>query len=238
MRYFVAYIKTLTAINQRNLKKVKKNIFWVIILISTTCLSQRIRGFGGFGIYLDMDFDKSSFASVNGGLEFKINKLIKPEIQFECFFGTLPDRTSEDSNGIVTELLVRSVTATNLSICSKINFGDNEDLVFFQILPIFNITNIRAKGAEFILNTSQTNLIKTDSDSFSEKRFSFGIGAGILFNLSDESFQAIALNLYYNNIDIGNALTNLKFYNGIYHTQQSFGIGVKYYFGFIKHKKK
>ena len=216
---------------------MKKNIFWLLILLSTTCFSQRIRGFGGFGLYLDRSFEKSVFASVNGGLEFKINKLVKPEIQFEYFFGSLPDRTTEDSNGIVTELLVRTVSATNLSICPKITFGDNEDPVLFQILPFFNITNVTAKGAEFNLNSAKTNLIKTDSDSYSEKRYSFGIGTGIVFNLSDESFQAIALNLYYNNIDLGNALTNLKLNKGIYHTQQSLGIGVKYYFGFVKHRK-
>ena len=217
---------------------MKTTIFWVILLLSTTCLAQRVRGFGGFGIYLNKSFENSAFASVNGGLEFKINKLIKPEIQFEYFFGSLPDRTTEDSNGIETELLVRTVSATNVSICSKINFGENEDPVLFQILPLFNITNITAKGSEFKQNGTNTNLVKTDTDSFSEKRYSFGLGAGIVINLSKESFQAIALNVYYNNIDLGNALTNLKFNKGTYQTQQSLGIGVKYYFGFVKHKKK
>jgi hypothetical protein len=230
--------RLLISIDKYNRKKMKTTIFWAIILVSTTCFAQRVRGFTGFGIYLNRSFEKSGFASFNGGLEFKLNRIIKPEIQFEYFFGSLTDRTTEDSNGIKTELLVRSVSATNLSICSKINIGDIETPVLFQILPIFNITNSTAKGSKFNQNNTNTNLIKTDTDSFSEKRYSFGLGVGIVFNLSEERSQAIALNLYYNNIDIGNALNNLKFNQGIYQTQQSLGIGMKYYFGFVKHKKK
>ena len=217
---------------------MKKHFFCLIIIISTTSFSQTVRGFGGFGIYLDRSFDKSGFASLNGGLEFKVNKILKPEIEFEYFIGALPDRTTEDLDGVTTELLVRTVYATNMSITSKISFGNEDDDVHFQILPIYNITNVVAKGSLFTLNNTKTDLIKTDSDKFSETKHSLGIGIGVLFDLSDESFQSIAINLYYNNIDIGSALTKLKFNKGTYQTQQSLGFGVQYYFGFSKKKNK
>lgn len=217
---------------------MKKYFFYLITIISTTCFSQTIRAFGGGGVYLNRSFDKSVFASLDGGLEFKLNKFLKPEIEFEYFIGALPDRTTEDLNGSTTELLVRTVYATNWSISPKISFGNEDDRVHFQILPIYNITNVVAKGSLFTSNNTRTDLVKTNTDKFSETKHSLGIGIGILFDLSDDFFQSIALNLYYNNVDLGNALTKLKFNKGTYQTQQSLGIGVQYYFGFGKKKNK
>ena len=215
---------------------MKKYIISIVILVSTISFSQKIRGFGGFGVYRDVEFKKSGFASFDGGLEFKITNTLKPEILIEYFVGAIQDRKTYDLNGIETELLVRTVAATNISICPKINLANYEDHVHLQILPKYNITNVVAKGSLFTLNSSKTELVKTDMNTFSETKHSIGIGIGVIFDVNDESFQSIALNLYYNNIDIGNAVTKLKFNKGVYHTQQSFGIGVQYYFGFVKHK--
>lgn len=215
---------------------MKKIINYFFLFLPVLLHSQKIRGFGSIGTYLDRSFDKSIFVNIGGGLEYKVHENFKPEIEASYFFGSIPDRT-EEIEGVTTESLVRVVNATNIAICPKIIFGDDDEPMRFQILPKYNITNSFAQGSFFKLNSSKTDFIKTDSDKFSETRHSFGIGIGVIFGLSDESFQSITLNLYYNNIDIGNALSKLKFNKGIYHTQQSFGIGVNFYLGFVKKNK-
>jgi opacity protein-like surface antigen len=215
---------------------MKKLLFYLVLFLSSTCFSQAVRGYGGVGAYMNRSFDKSTFISFDAGLECKITKILKPEIEFQYFLGAVPDRTTENASGVTTELLARSVYATNLSISPKISFGLEGDHVHFQLLPKYNFTRVVATGSLFTANNTNTEFIKTDSDKYSETRHSLGIGIGVLFDLTDDTFQSIALNLYYNNIDIGNAVTKLKFSNGSFHSQQSLGIGLQYYFGFSKKK--
>jgi len=213
---------------------MKKKIFFLIITISSSCLSQTVRGFGGLGAYMNRQFEKSAFVSFDAGLECKATQFLKPEIEFQYFLGGVPDRTTENASGVTTELLVRSVYATNWSISPKISFAFEDNHVHFQLMPKYNLIHVVAKGSVFTLNNTNTEFVKTDSDTFSETRHSFGIGAGFLFDLMDDTFQSIAVNVYYNNIDLGNAISQLKFANGSYQTQQSLGLGVQYYFGFTK----
>lgn len=217
---------------------MKKYFFYFLLLLTSVTYSQKIRGFGGFGVYLNRNFDNSGFASFNTGLEYKVNTFISPEIEFEYFIGALPDNTKEDESGVETELLVRTVVSTNFSISPKIILGDEEDFIHFQIIPIYNITNVVAKGSLYTLNDKKNDLIKSDTDEYRETRHSLGIGIGALFDLNEDSSQSLAFNVYYNNINMGNALTNLKFNKGIYSTNQSLGIGIKYYFCFSKKKIK
>lgn len=216
---------------------MKKIIYFFCLFCSCSCFSQKIRGFGGFGIFLNKGFEKSSFFSIDGGLELKINNVIKPEIEIDYFFGALQDKTKEDINGFETERLTRTISASTISVCSKILLGNEEDNVRFQILPKYSISKVFGNGSLFTFDTTKQTYRKTDSDKYSEISHALGIGIGILFDLSDDTFQSIAANLYYNNIDLGNVLTNLKFNTTNFHTQQSLGIGINYYFSFSKRKK-
>ncbi|MEY2691712.1 MAG: hypothetical protein RIT03_102 [Bacteroidota bacterium] len=216
---------------------MKNLLFYFILFLSTTCFSQVVRGFGGIGAYMNRSFDKSTFISFDAGLECKATKYLKPEIEFQYFLGAVPDRTTENASGVTTELLVQRVYAANLGLTPKISFGLEGNHVHFQLMPKYNFTRVVATGSLFTPNNTNTEFIKTDSNTFSETRHSLGFGIGVLFDLTDDTFQSIALNLYYYNIDIGNAVTNLKFANGTYHTQQSLGFGVQYYFGFAKKNK-
>ena len=215
-----------------------KKVVVLVILISSISFAQKIRGFGGVDGFLNRSFDQSGFAAINVGAEYKINDFFKPEVKLGYFLAALQDRTSVDSNGLETELLVRTATAFNIGIITKINFGDEDDTVHFQILPIYNYVNVIAKGSQFTLNAAKTDLIKTAANKFVDKRHSVGFGIGVLFDLSDETFQSIAINLLYNNVDIGNALTSLNYSNRTFRTDQSLGLGIKFYFGFVRKKTK
>ncbi len=208
----------------------------VIVALSTSTYSQTVRGFAGFGYYRNTQFEKSAFVSIDGGLEFRAYKVLKPEIKVSYFLIALQDNTTSDANGIETELLTRTVTASNISLSPKICFGDDDETAHLQIIPMFNITNVVAQGAFFELNGDKTKFVKTDSDKYTDTRHSFGLGLGLLCDLSNETFQSIAINLYYNNIEFGDAIANLKFKKGNLQTRQTLGFGIKFYFGFVKKK--
>jgi hypothetical protein len=216
--------------------KIKTLLFLLFLALSANSFSQRVRGFGGFGYYRNTQFEKSGYASIDVGLEFKAYKILKPEIKATYFLVALQDKTTTDANGVETDFLTRTVTASNISLSPKICFGDEDETVHLQIIPMFNLTKVIAQGSFFVLDNDKTQFIKKDSDKYSEIRHSFGLGMGVLLDLSDDTFQSIALNLYFNNIEFGNAISNLKFKKGNLQSYQTLGIGIKYYFGFVKKK--
>lgn len=216
---------------------IKKYILCACLFYYCFSYSQKVSGFAGFGIYLDRSLDNSGFYSINGGLELKLIDNLKPEVEFNYFFGAAQDRTKEDENGFETERLVRTMSAANISLSPKIIIGDKENNIRFQILPKYNFTKVFAKGTLFTYDNAKAEHINTDSDKTSEIRHSIGVGVGFIFDFSDKKTQSLAFNLYYNNIDIASALNNLKFGNANYNTQQSLGLGIIYYFGLYKTSK-
>ncbi len=206
----------------------------IIYFITLQANSQIIRGSAGIDIYKNIAFEKSGFASVNIGLEFKISHYIKPELNLRYFLGTLPDSNVFNTDGTFKENLIRTVSAKNISFCPKFILNDFEAPIRFQVIPSYDITQIIAKADLFKINNANTGVSKIDSDEFKETIHSFGMGIGIVFDLDEDSSQSLALTLYYNNIEIGNAISNLKFDTTKYNTNQNIGVGVKYYFSFRK----
>lgn len=216
-----------------------KNLFVVFfIALSSSTFSQIVRGFAGVGYYRNTQFEKSAFVSIDGGLEFRAHKVLKPEIKASCFLVALQDNTTTDANGVETGFLTRAVTASNISLSPKICFGDEDETAHLQIIPMFNITNVVAQGAFFEFNSDKTKFVKTDSDKYTDTRHSFGLCIGLLCDLSNDTFQSIAFNIHYNNIEFGDAIANLKFKKGNLQTRQTLGFGINFYFGFIKKKNK
>jgi hypothetical protein len=219
---------------------MQKKILNIIIFLSCyICSSQKIRGFGGLELIKNTSFDRSGFAKIDIGFEYKLGNLVIPELEFGYFLGALQNQTFENDSGKEIGFVVRTVNAYNLNLISKINFGDEDEMVHFQILPLYNITCITAQGALFNLDKNKNQFIKTETDNVKQTEHSFGIGIGVLFDINNDTFQSIALNLNYNNIELGDALSQLKFTNNpIIQTNQNLSIGIKYYFGFKKKKTK
>lgn len=217
--------------------ELKKIIITFILFFNSFVFSQRVNGFGGFSVFLNRSLDKSLLVSINCGTEIKINDNFKPELEFNYFIGSLPDKTNEDENGFEIDRLVRVISAFNVSLNPKFVFGNIESNIRFQISPKFNLTKVFARETLFIFDKSNLQYINTESDKASVIKYSMGICLGFIINLADNKSQSIALNLLYNNIDLGNALSDLKSGNTNIHTHQSIGIGIVYYFGLFKTNK-
>lgn len=213
----------------------------LFLFLSFICFSQKIRGFGTVGI--DLKAKGADFNSVNvgAGIEFIVFYKLKPEVEISYYFAGLNARTEENELGKEISRLERSVIAQNISFSPKITFEDFDSELnegFFQIFPIYNITRVQAKGFYYIENKGFAALKLSDSEKFTEIGHSFGIGIGLYFNFSEKNSQSFGLNLVFQNIDLGNAVNNLKFTKGTYNTQQTIGLELKYYFSFVKKKIK
>ncbi len=221
---------------------MRKTIFVLVLLISTNVYSQKIKGFGTISAYLAAgSFQKSTYGNLGIGLEYNLNTWVRPEVEATIFFGALQNSEDIDfATGFITDKYYRSFTAENLCLSPKFTIdisNDLEKISLFQIIPRFNFTRIQAEEKHYNLNSKKTDYDLADSDKVIEFRQSIGIAIGFYIELSDKKSDAMSFNLYYNNIDFGNALSNLRHSKSSIHTNQVLGAGVNYYFGFVKKKK-
>lgn len=213
-------------------------ILYSLLLVSSLSVNaQRVRLFAGGSAYLDNDFLNSTFVEIKVGSELKINRIIKPEIELSGFLGGIEDDISRNDQGVATEIFTRAVSALNFSFCPKIYFGSTNNSVgsgHFQILPRYSISKIEARGNLFTINQSNPSSSTSEKEILTEWQHSLGIGLGIDFGISHKNYDSLSLNLYYNGVDMGNALSNLKHSGGKFATNNVLGFGINYYFSFKK----
>lgn len=206
-------------------------------MISLSINAQWVRGFVGGAVYLDKDFTNSTFIGGEGGAEFRISHLFKPEIGVSFLAGALEDAITRNDQGIITNTYRRTVSAFDYSFCPKIVLGsaDNEVGVgHFQIAPKYFISKIEARGNFSTINQSNPSKSISEKEKVVEWQHSLGIGIGIDFAVSHKNYDSLSLNLYYQGIDLGNTLTSLKHSESKFSTKDVLGFGINYYFSFKK----
>ena len=216
-----------------------KNFFAIafLLLISFSSYSQKLVGLGGFGLYLDNSFDNNSYFSANLGLEYNITNYLKPEVRVEYFLGSLPEIATFNEAFVETELFNRNISAIVVGISPKINLSKKDETVQFQIIPMYNFTTVFADANLLTLETQPNTYRQTDNEKVTDVQHSVGIGVGVLLKIESSTYQAIAFELNYNNIDLGKAFTKIDFNRDAFHTNQAFGLRIKYYFGFASEQK-
>lgn len=215
-----------------------KNVFYFLFLVvSLSTNAQRVRTFTGLGAYLDNDFKNSTFLEAKIGTEFKITYFLKPEIEINYQVGALHDIEIHDSQGNLSNFFVKKVSAVNYGFCPKLSIGDSDNekgTGHFLILPKYTISKIEARGNYTTINQSNLSKSIEEKEIITKWEHSFGIGIGIDVGVSN-NYDTLALNLYYNGIDMGSALNSLK-HNGTikFSTKNVIGFGINYYFSFKK----
>lgn len=205
----------------------------ILLFCSLFATAQRIKPFAGFSLYLDTDFEKSGYAGANLGAEFKIKHYFKPEIETSILFGRLQNRTLKDDLGNDTDLFVSNVYAVNFSFSPKICLGNEQEngTSFVSIRPKYNFSRIQSNGSHFIINKVNPLNSVEEKDEYLEWKHSLGIGLGFDIYISDKNSNAVAIILYYQGIEMGDALSKLKFSTLNYSTKDVLGIGITYYIG-------
>lgn len=209
-------------------------------MVSFGSFAQKIRPFIGVSGYIDSDFVNSGFADIKVGLEFNATYYLKPEIEINYMFGDLEKLTYRDDVGLVLSEYSKNVSAVNFSFCPKIclgNKGKYGSSDYIQILPKYSYSMIEAKGYKVSRNPNDLSKPIKESEIIPDVKHSIGIGVGYVFYLSQENTDTLTLNLYFNNIDLGNALNGLK-QDRRYKTQDVIGFGVNYYFSFKKKQSR
>ncbi|WP_166923515.1 outer membrane beta-barrel protein [Flavobacterium poyangense] len=217
---------------------IKKVFYLLLILFCIKSNAQYVRVYAGFGLYAASDFKSNSFGELGGGVEVKMHRFFKPEVGLSYFFGSLEDYNRLDNNGTILDVSSKKVNAVNYNITPKIalystevNAGD----VFLQILPRYNVSKIEAERLYTVINQSNPEKSVTKRETLTQWQQSIGIGVGIDIVLSDKSYDTVAINAYYNGVNLGKPLTDINNSSSRYNTN-TVGMGVSYYLGFGKKK--
>ncbi|MBX9808215.1 MAG: hypothetical protein K2X95_10505 [Flavobacteriaceae bacterium] len=217
-----------------------RNLFLFVLLVYY-CESnaQAIRPFIGGSAYLQWDFEKSSFAGVNAGAEFKIKPYFVPELECSYFFGSIEDASKYKFGAplVQTELYIRSVSSLNFSFCPKIAIGNkNDGASYLVILPRYTFSKIEAKGDFVEYNENGTYINHNEFEKSTQQ--SLGLGVGLDIPLSDDNSNSIGFILYYNGINLGKAINSLQHSTGYeFNSNGVLGLGVNYYFSLRKSSK-
>jgi hypothetical protein len=213
---------------------MKKIILFTLLVISINAKGQTVRGFGGFSAYLQWDFEKSSYAGLNAGAEYKITSYLMPELECSYFFGSLEETSRYNTEFIQTSSYTRSVSSLNFSFCPKIALGNKKDGAgYLVILPRYTFSQIEAKGDFIAVNESKT---LTESRDFQKgSQHSLGIGIGCNIDTSDENSNSLCLILYYNGVNLGKVINDMEYSSGYKINDKGvLGAGLNYYFSFKK----
>jgi hypothetical protein len=214
-------------------------ILFVLLVFSVGAKAQIVRPFIGGCAYLQWDFEKSSYAGVNVGAEFKIKPYFMPELECSYFFGGIEDATKYEIGIplVQTELYIRSVSSLNFSFCPKIAVRNkNDGASYLVILPRYTISKIEAKGNFVEFNENGTS--KNNYEFEKSTQQSLGLGVGLDIPLSGDNSNSICLILYYSGVNLGKVINNLEHSTGYeFNSNGVLGAGVNYYFSFRKSSK-
>ncbi|MRX41826.1 hypothetical protein GJU43_21290 [Flavobacterium sp. LC2016-23] len=217
---------------------IKKTLFFLLVLFCLKSNAQHARVFANISAYSHSDFENNSFAEVGAGLEVKVHRFLKPEIGVSYFIGSLEDYSRNDALGNTLDIRTSKAYALNFNLTPKISLYSkevNSGDVFIQILPRFNVSKIGADRHYTLINQTKPSASVTTKETVSEWQHSFGIGLGIDIVLSDNSYDSISVNLYYNGVNMGKALTEVN-HSGSRVNTETLGLGISYYLGFEKKK--
>ncbi|TEB44481.1 hypothetical protein D0809_12110 [Flavobacterium circumlabens] len=217
---------------------IKKILFFLLVLFCIKSNAQHARVFANISAYLHSDFQNNSFSEFGTGLEVKVHRFLKPEVGVSYFIGSLEDYSKVDQQGNTLDLRTSKVYALNFNLTPKISLYSkevNSGDVFIQILPRFNVSKISADRYYTVINPIKPSASVTTKETVSEWYQSFGIGLGIDIVLSDKSYDSLSVNLYYNGVNMGKALTEVNHSNSRINTD-TVGMGISYYLGFEKKK--
>ncbi len=216
---------------------MKKNVFGILFLFNFICANaQIVRPYIGVATFFHTNFSSSVFLNLKTGGEFRLNKYVKPELEFSGMIGALENFTKRDDNNTIIEEFTRSVTSVNFSICPKIILGNSNELdSYFIILPKFSISNIEAHGNLTTYNNSGVSITnrKKNVKDWSQ---SLGFGVGYNFNLSDNNPDSLCIILDLQGVELGEAINRINENESRVNTKWTFGLGLNYYFN-LKRKK-
>lgn len=215
-----------------------KKKFLLILVVTFSLNAQVVRPLIGFGYNRQSEFYNSSYYNIKTGLELNLKKYFKPEVELNYFLGGLGDEVNYNNQNVAIAVFSRKFSVLNFGLSPKIILlKDEEEFYYFQILPKYNFSKIEATGDYLLINQNDATKSIREKETLKENKQSFGLGIGIVFNFSKtKKSDAIALNLFYQHIDSGSLISELKHNNTAINTKDVLSFEFDYYFNFSKNK--
>lgn len=211
-------------------------IFIFIFFVSNVLAQDNIRPLKPFielGTYIHSGFEKSIIPNLNGGIEFRYNRYLKPEIGIGLMVAGIEEHSNYGTDGLLVDVNKTNVLASSMFFSPKIVLG-KENSGTFYIIPFYTISNIQAVEQYLKYNHLDSSQSKEERYTEKEIQHSFGLGLGLEARFSEESIDSFLINIYLNGVDLGKTINKLPHNSEIFDTKYTLGIGLKYYFGIKK----
>jgi hypothetical protein len=210
---------------------MKKRLLLSFTLIACSLSAQIVRPLFGFSAFRNTDFNNQTYFNIALGAEFKAFSFLKPEIEVSYTFGLLEELTTRDDNFLINSISQSRVSAVNFGVCPKILvYNDDEGWYSLNISPRYTFSKITASNEFATINPSGNVILPLQKQETISNRHSLGIGLGICVNFSQKRGSSMALNLYFNNIELGDAINKLENNKRRIFTKDNLGLGLVYYF--------
>lgn len=213
--------------------KISKVLF--VVIVNTFCVNaQKVLPFLGVGQNINTTFDNSGYFNVSTGVQYNFEGSIKPEIELRFFFGALQNNTTYDSANSFLRIkdVFTTFQALNLSLTPNFSIPLDQDKHWYlTVKPKYNYAEIKASDAIFVYQESKT--IHTQEIRKGISR-SYGLNMGVLGKLWSQSFDAVLLSVFVDNINFNKVIKRTS--NTDLDTKYNLGFEVTYYFSFRKKK--
>lgn len=213
--------------------KISKVLF--LLIINTFCVSaQKVLPFLGAGQNINTSFENNGYLNISAGVQYNLKGFIKPEIEFRFFFGALQNNTTYDSaNSFVpTRDVFTTFQALNLSLTPNFSIPLDQDKHWYlAVKPKYNYAEIKALDAIFVYQGTKTIYTQETRKGISR---SFGLNMGVLAKLWSESYDAVLLSVFVDNVNFNKVIKRTPATD--VDTKYNLGFEVTYYFSFRKKK--
>lgn len=213
--------------------KISKVLF-VVIVNTFFVNAQKLLPFLGAGQNINTSFENNGYLNISTGVQYNLQDFIKPEVEFRFFFGALQNNTTFDSANSLMRIkdIFTTFQALNWSVTPNFSIPLDQDKHWYlAVKPKFNYAEIKASDAIFVYQETKTIYTKEARKGVSR---SFGLNMGVLGKLWSESYDAVLLSVFVDNINFNKVIKRTP--NTDLDTNYDLGFEVAYYFSFKKKK--
>ena len=212
---------------------MKKSIFILLVLITSGVYSQVFRPLLNLSTARGGDFEKNEFFEIGLGAEFKVKDFLIPELVISYSVGNLGQSIRFNDNNEINASSKADMTAVNFAFSPKIAvYSNSTKRVRLYISPKYNYSIVNAQNEFVNAKSSGEAILPYEFYQSKSNIQSLGIGLGFCVDFSEKDSDSMAVNLFFNNIEHGNAFNKLSKMNKLIDTSSSVGLGITYYFNF------
>jgi hypothetical protein len=219
------------------MKKIVTTCF--LIVFYYTGQAQFARPFVSVAADISDEFVNNGFINISTGVELKVLDFLHPQIEIGYSYGLLNENASRDSDFKINGISQAKFSVFNLGFTPKwLVYSDEEGWYSINVLPKYTFSQITAGISYANVDSNGDVVLPYNSQQALANRHSFGIGLGICVNFSQRNKNSMAFNLYFNNIEYGDALNKLNKLDRPIYTDNVVGFGLVYYFSLKKRFEK